>query len=122
MGGEPRLQRKAQKIASQTGDGRVQGDKAGNLAGQCVILARAWAGDSGDLCLHSLSSHPSLMATCFLQGMDEEGKMNHKQPSHGQMKPSDGAHQVMARAGSNTLSIRLLGHRDSIVLRIFFRL
>lgn len=31
--------------------------------------------------------------------MAEEGKMNGKQPSRGQTKPPDGAHQMMARAG-----------------------
>jgi len=40
-----------------------------------------------------------MMSTCFLQAMAEAGKMNCKQPSHGQKKPPDSAHQLVARAG-----------------------
>lgn len=60
VGGEPRLQRKAQKVAPQTGDGRVQGGKGGNWAGQRVTPARAWAGASRELRLHLLSLHGNI--------------------------------------------------------------
>lgn len=86
-------------ISCQMGDSRVPGHEAGNSVGQRVTLARAGAGDSRELCLCLLSSCTRIISTCFLQGMVEEGKMNCKQPSHGEMKPPDGAHQMMARAG-----------------------
>lgn len=86
-------------ISHQMGDSRVPGHEAGNSVGQRVTLARAGAGDSRELCLCLLSLCTSIMSICFLQGMAEEGKMNGKQPSRGQTKPPDGAHQMMARAG-----------------------